>query len=307
MFEVGDALRGIGGMIDTVMGSRVRPVTEIPDEPCHVRADRSQFETAVVNMAVNACDAMGGEGTLTFRLACGSVLPAIRGHSGSAGPFARLTITDTGAGIPAETLAHVFEPFFTTKEVGRGTGLGLSQVFGLAKQSGGDVDVASRVGEGTTFSLYLPETKAEVHDTEDDPEESSAASAESLRVLVVEDNADVGRSAADALADLGVVATWAVNARESLDHLTRTPKEFDVVFSDVVMPGMSGLELARAIRGRHPAMPVILTSGYSHVLAEEGRHGFELLQKPYSVEQLSRVLRKATAQQLQATADTTDG
>ena len=303
MFEVGDALRGIGGMIDTVMGSRVRLVTEVPDEPCHVRADRSQFETAVVNMAVNACDAMGGEGTLTFRLACGSALPAIRGHSGSAGPFARLTITDTGAGIPAETLAHVFEPFFTTKEVGRGTGLGLSQVFGFAKQSGGDVDVASRVGEGTTFSLYLPETKAEVHDTEDGPEEVFAVSAESLRVLVVEDNADVGRSAADALADLGFVATWVVDARDALDRLNRTPNEFDVVFSDVVMPGMSGLELARAIRGRHPAMPVILTSGYSHVLAEEGRHGFELLQKPYSVEQLSRVLRKATAQQLQATAD----
>jgi CheY-like chemotaxis protein len=278
------------------MGTRVQVITEVADVPCHVRADRSQFETALVNMAVNAGDAMAGEGRLTLRLDCGLALPPIRGHAGAAGPFARLTITDTGAGITPETLAHVFEPFFTTKEVGRGTGLGLSQVFGFAKQSGGDVDVASRVGSGTTFTLYLPETttrpEAETNDGVDGP---AAEDARVLRVLVVEDNAAVGRSATEALADLGFETTWAVDASQALDHLARTPQGYDVMFSDVIMPGMSGLELAQAVQQRYPAMPIILTSGYSHVLAEQGRHGFELLQKPYSVEQLARVMRKAGA------------
>jgi CheY-like chemotaxis protein len=294
VFEVRDALRGMADMIDTVMGARVQVVTEVNDEPCFVRADRSQFETALVNMAVNASDAMEGEGTLTLQLVCGVPLPPIRRHVGSAGPFARLTITDTGAGISAKTLDKIFEPFFTTKEVGRGTGLGLSQVFGFAKQSGGDVDVVSQVGHGTTFSLYLPETTAEVNTAaEDVQDEGPGAERGGLRVLVVEDNAGVGRSAAEALADMGFFATWATHATEALEYLAQNPGEYDVVFSDVVMPGMSGVELAGAVKQRYPALPVVLTSGYSHVLVDEGRHGFELLQKPYSVEQLSRVLRRA--------------
>ena len=296
VFEIRDALRGVTDMLDTVMGARVRVITEMTEEPCYVRADRSQFETALVNMAVNARDAMDGEGTLTLRLSCGMRLPPIRRHSGAAGPFARITLTDTGAGIPPDTLGHIFEPFFTTKEVGRGTGLGLSQVFGFAKQSGGDVDVASRVGQGTTFSLYLPETRAEAETPSGEGEDvGRAESGGNLRVLVVEDNAAVGRSATEALADLGFQATWALDAREALQHLARTPDAFDVVFSDVVMPGMSGLELGQTIRKQHPGVPIILTSGYSHVLVEEGCGGFELLQKPYSVEQLSRVLRKAAS------------
>ncbi|MGA0594331.1 ATP-binding protein [Enterovirga sp. CN4-39] len=296
VFEVADALRRVADMIDTVMGGRVRIVTEIASEPCFIRADRSQFETALVNMAVNARDAMNGEGTLTLRLSCGLPLPPIRRHSGAAGPFARITLTDTGAGIRPETLRQIFEPFFTTKEIGRGTGLGLSQVYGFAKQSGGDVDVTSRVGFGTTFSLYLPETAAEVDQVPATGDATGQPSrGQGIRVLVVEDNDGVGRSATDALADLGFVSTWAFDARQALEHLARAPEEFDVVFSDVVMPGMSGLEMAQVIRERHPGIPIILTSGYSHVLAEEGRHGFELLQKPYSVDQLSRILWRATA------------
>jgi signal transduction histidine kinase len=293
VFEVGRALRGVADMIDTVMGGRVRVVMELPGEPCHVRADRSQFDTALVNMAVNARDAMEGEGTLTIRLACGLPLPSIRGHAGAAGPFQCIAISDTGAGISPETLGKIFEPFFTTKEVGRGTGLGLSQVFGFAKQSGGDVDVASRLGQGTTFALYLPQVQAEaVPSPEIESGLGQSGEGQSVRVLLVEDNAAVGTSATEALTDLGFHPTWAVDAREALERLNQAPEDFDIVFSDVVMPGMSGLEMARVIRQRQPSMPVILTSGYSHVLAEEGRHGFELLQKPYSADQLSLVLRK---------------
>ena len=157
VFDVGERLREVADMIDTVTGARIHVVTAVPEVACFVRADLSQFETALVNMAVNARDAMNGEGELTLRLACSTALPPIRGHAGAGGPFAAVSLTDTGGGIAADQLSRIFEPFFTTKEVGKGTGLGLSQVFGFAKQSGGDVDVDSRLGEGTTFTLYLPE------------------------------------------------------------------------------------------------------------------------------------------------------
>ena len=129
-------LHALTDLLGTIMGARIRIVSELPEHPCFIEVDVSQFETSLVNMAVNARDAMDGEGSLTLRLACGSPLPSIRGHSGSQGPFAAISLRDTGAGIPHDVQARVFEPFFTTKEVGRGTGLGLSQVFGFAKQSG---------------------------------------------------------------------------------------------------------------------------------------------------------------------------
>jgi signal transduction histidine kinase len=133
--DVGARLRAVGELVDTVTGARIAVVVEVPDQPCFVRVDVSQFETALVNMAVNARDAMDGEGILTLSLSCGIPLPAIRGHAGATGPFAAVSLRDTGSGIPAEHLARVFEPFFTTKAVGKGTGLGLSQVFGFRRDA----------------------------------------------------------------------------------------------------------------------------------------------------------------------------
>jgi len=291
VFDVGQKVCGIAEMLDTVTGARVHVVTEVPHAPCFVRADLSQFETALVNMAVNARDAMDGEGTLTLRLGCGAALPAIRGHAGSREAFASVSLTDTGSGIPPDRIGRIFEPFFTTKEVGKGTGLGLSQVFGFAKQSGGDVDVASVVGEGTTFTLYLPEVEREegqardlVHDGDLVPLGTGQ------RILVVEDNIGVGQFATQIMEDLGYRPTWAANAEEALDRLGADGDGFDMVFSDVVMPGMGGVELAKTLQRRLPRLPVVLASGYSHVLAQEGTHGFELLQKPYSAVQLGRIL-----------------
>ncbi|VUF15935.1 Sensor histidine kinase TmoS [Methylobacterium dankookense] len=293
-FEVGLVLRAMADMIDTVTGARVAVVTELPEMRCYVHADLSQFETALVNMAVNARDAMNGEGMLTLRLTCGGRLPMIRGHAGSAAPFVAIALADTGSGIPPEVLGRIFEPFFTTKEVGKGTGLGLSQVFGFAKQSGGNVDVTTALGHGTTFVLYLPEVSPEADPEPEEAAERPVPAGAGRRVLVVEDNVEVGRFATQTLQDLGYVTTWAANADEALACLEADPAGFDVVFTDVVMPRMNGVELAREIRRRRPGLPVVLASGYSHVLAEEGHHGFELLQKPYSVEDLSRVLRQVT-------------
>nr|WP_162296243.1 PAS domain S-box protein [Methylorubrum populi] len=299
--DVGARLRGVADLLDTVTGARIRVVTEVPDRSCFVKVDLSQFETALVNMAVNARDAMEGEGTLTLRLECGVSLPAIRGHAAAAGPFAAVSLHDTGSGIEPTVLAHVFEPFFTTKEVGKGTGLGLSQVFGFAKQSGGDVAVDSAPGRGTTFTLYLPEVEPEASTVERggkaDPVEPGGYG---QQVLVVEDNVEVGRFATQILEDLGYVTTWAANAASALEYLAERGATFDAVFSDVVMPGMNGVELAHEIQRRFPNLPVVLASGYSHVLAQEGRHGFELLQKPYSAEQLSRILQRVTVQRAEA-------
>jgi signal transduction histidine kinase/CheY-like chemotaxis protein len=297
VFDVGARLAAVADLLDTVTGARIRVVLDLPEEVCHVRADVSQFETALVNMAVNARDAMNGEGTLTLRLRSEGGLPPIRGHGGSAVPFASVSLSDTGCGIDPDKIGRIFEPFFTTKEVGKGTGLGLSQVFGFAKQSGGDIDVASEPGQGTTFTLYLPR----VVSPGDAPEPAGAEEGEAAplgegrRILVVEDNVEIGQFASQILFDLGYEPAWVPNAAEALARLAQDEPGFDVVFSDVVMPGMNGIDLAQEIRRLHPDLPVVLTSGYSHVLAQEGSHGFDLVHKPYSAEQLGRALQRAAA------------
>jgi PAS domain S-box-containing protein len=297
VFDVSERVQAIGDMLRTIVGSRIRIETEVCCECCTVEADLSQFETALVNMAVNARDAMNGEGSLHIRIGEIAGMPPIRGHAGNQSRSISVSLTDTGAGIPKDTIAHVFEPFFTTKEVGKGTGLGLSQVYGFAKQSGGDVAVESEVGRGTTFTLYLPGAERVaasdqgrlgmgVNQGDALPEHDRGR-----RVLVVEDNVEVGRFSSQILEDLGYDPTLATNADEALKLLDQA-NGFDVVFSDVIMPGMNGVDLGREIRRRHPKVPVVLTSGYSEVLSQEGRHGFDLIQKPYAAEELSRVLRR---------------
>ncbi|WP_019903143.1 PAS domain-containing hybrid sensor histidine kinase/response regulator [Methylobacterium sp. 77] len=295
VFDVNRRVTRITDMLGTIVGARIRIEHIGIDDPCCVEADISQFETALVNLAVNARDAMDGVGTLGLRVHCGSTMPGIRAHVADPGMFVAVSVSDTGCGIAQDRIAHIFEPFYTTKEVGKGTGLGLSQVFGFAKQSGGNVDVVSEVDRGSTFTLYLPYVTSEVsdgHDGDRDPVTMASDAGGGRRVLVVEDNADVGAFSTQLLRDLGYQTIWAHDAEEALAILEADPDGFDVVFTDVVMPGMNGVELGRIIRVRRPALPVILTSGYSHVLAEDGRHGFELLRKPYAVEDLSRVLRK---------------
>lgn len=294
LFDVRMQLGGIADMLDSVTGARVAITLDLPEAPCTVRADLSQFETAVVNMAVNARDAMDGEGQLSIKVHCATAMPSIRGHASVTAPFVAISLTDTGSGIEEGDLARIFEPFFTTKEVGKGTGLGLSQVFGFAKQSGGDVDVSSTPDVSTTFTLYLPQAEGRPSiDANTQPIESVPTN-RSLRVLIAEDNVEVGRFSSEALHDMGYRTVLVTSAEEALEQLADDPDGFDAVFSDVVMPGMGGLELAKKLRASKPNLPVVLASGYSHVLAQEGAHGFKLLQKPYSAEQLSNALEDLT-------------
>ena len=294
-FDAGRAVRAVGDMLGTLTGTRIRVDIRVPETPCFIHADPSQFDTAIVNMAVNARDAMEGEGRLTITVRQEAGIPALRAHPPVAGGFVSVAIADTGSGIGPENLDRIFEPFFTTKAVGQGTGLGLSQVFGFAKQSGGEVRVESTAGQGTTFTLYLPHAAAAECPPEADGALVALADGHGTRILLVEDNDEVGRFTTQALSELGYSIVWAGDAEAALVELDRDPGRFDVVFSDVVMPGMGGIDLATAIRERHPDLPVILTSGYSHVLAREGTCGFELLHKPYSVEDLSRILHRAAS------------
>ena len=281
IFDAGLRVTSIAEMLRSVLGSRIRLEINADCPDCFVNADTAQFETALVNLAVNARDAMDGEGELKI---------AISREVEATNEFVSVEIADTGHGIERDKVDRIFEPFFTTKDVGKGTGLGLSQVYGFTKQSDGEIRVESEVGVGTKFRLLLPAR-------DDRPKEAPTNRIiedrrTGGRVLIVEDNDDVRQFAVDLLTDLGFEAEIAASALTALELISKGAT-FDVIFSDVVMPGMSGIEFARIIRERTPKVPIVLTSGYSHVLVEEGQHGFPLLHKPYSAEGVERALHEA--------------
>jgi PAS domain S-box-containing protein len=292
VFDVGARLRSLQQIISTTIGALVSVEVELADAVHLVMADPSQFETAVLNMIINARDAMPRGGAIRIRTGAADGVPAVRGHAAASGDFVAVEIADNGSGIEPDTLGRIFEPFFTTKDVDKGTGLGLSQVYGFAKQSRGEVAVSSQVGVGTTFTLYLPRATGKALPTPAAPPSVDLAALPSRSILLVEDNQGVGGFAADLLRELGQAVTWVGDAQAALDVLRVRQQEFDLVFTDVVMPGMSGIELGKEIRKSWPHLEVVLTSGYSHVLAEEGTHGFQLLSKPYSIDGLLSALRQ---------------
>ena len=201
--------------------------------------------------------------------------------------MAAVAISDTGMGMDPETAGRIFEPFFTTKQTGQGTGLGLSQVYGFATQSGGDVLVDSNPGRGTTVTLLLP-CSANAVIAEAKADEEAVLDQPRAEILVVEDNVEVGHFAETLLSELGHSVTLATSGEQALD-LTRQ-REFDVVFSDVVMPGMGGLRLAEQLAEEKPELPVILATGYSQEIAQSGSGGRAVILKPYRLATLSQAL-----------------
>jgi CheY-like chemotaxis protein len=221
----------------------------------------------------------------------GTLLISTRRHSEpETGPMVDIAVTDTGLGMDEETLGRAIEPFFTTKTAGKGTGLGLSQVYGFATQSGGDVRIESRPGEGTTVRLLLPCSGAAQLQRADDKVGALEAQ-RTGRILLVEDNDEVGEFARTLLGELGHHVRWAHSAEQALE-LARTDT-FDAVFTDVVMPGMSGIELADQLAHLRPGLPVILTTGYSDQLADAGAGTRPVLLKPYRLETLAAALDEA--------------
>ena len=269
-------------LIDRTVGERIEVTTELSALRSHVEVDRGQLQSAILNIASNARDAMPEGGRLSISTRDG-------GASDPDGMVA-LEIADSGAGMDAETVDRIFEPFFTTKSVGKGTGLGLSQVYGFASQSGGDVKVESAPGKGTRLTIFLP-----FCDSEEPAEpvfiEREVGEQQRSSILVVEDNEEVGAFAESLLTELGHDVTRADSGEQALELCRQ--KDFDLVFSDVVMPGMGGLKLAETLAEEKPDLPVVLATGYSQEIAETGSGGRPVILKPYRLATLAEAMRKA--------------
>lgn len=295
VFDAGRNVQMVSEMIGSLTGARIRMDYQVAPEACFVDADPSQFDTAIVNLAVNARDAMEGSGQLTIGVRAVDAIPAVRGHGAVRGAFVAVSVKDTGKGIAPELLTQIFEPFFTTKESGHGTGLGLSQVFGFAKQSGGEIVVDSTVDVGTEFTLYLPRAVEPGAVAQTVPHAPGLVRGSGQCILVVEDNADLGMIVRQSLEELGYATVMTTSAEQALIELAAGVERFAAVFSDVVMNGMGGFALGQAVRRMYPGLPFVLSSGYSYVLASEQKHGFQLLPKPYSLEELAQTLHQAIA------------
>jgi two-component system, NtrC family, sensor kinase len=283
-----DRLRGV--LEQAIPGSITLEVIA-PAQPVAVRIDPDELEIALLNLALNARDAMPDGGRITVTLATRN-FAAGEGPDGISGHYAVVTFADTGTGISEDIRDRIFEPFFTTKSVDRGTGLGLSQVYGFVQQSGGTITVASEAGRGTRFTILLPVC-------DEAPEQPPAAEPQvgklpEITVLLVEDHDDVSVVATDILRDLGCKVVGVASAERAAEILD-SRRDIDAVFSDVMMPGMSGLELGRLVRARHPDIPVVLASGYSEVAAAAVNEGFALLRKPYTPGQVFEALSQALA------------
>ena len=289
--DLAERLMAIRDLLLSSAGGAVKLEIEPLSDLWPVETDVGELELALVNIVVNARDAMPHGGTLT--VAAKNVSLDGDGVTLLTGDFVALSLTDTGEGIPPGVLANVFEPFFTTKEVGKGTGLGLSQVYGFARQSGGDVHVSSKPGEGTTVTLFLPRSDAAVVSPAAKTRHNEKIQGRGS-VLLVEDNPQVGDVSKLLLEQLGYDIVRVDRPAAALAALSEKNK-FAVVFSDIVMPGdMDGLALAREIRARHPRMPVLLATGYSSAAERVGSE-FPILRKPYDQNTLGIALKMAIA------------
>jgi len=258
-----------------------------------VKADPGELELALLNLAVNARDAMPEGGKLTMAARNVTLVDSATTEH-LQGDFVAVSVKDTGVGIPPDVLPKIFEPFFTTKEVGKGTGLGLSQVYGFAHQAGGGATVTSTVGQGTTFTIYLPRTTEPVTASEEAevvvPERGDGT------ILFVEDNKDIADVTKTNLEELGYRVIAVPNADTAMEIL-KANAEIDLVFSDIVMPGrLDGVDLAREMRTVRPDLPVILTTGYSTAAQAAAPEGFTILPKPYQLDKLHQTLMSALRQ-----------
>ena len=288
----------LSGMVERVLGEAVEIRHDLLSGLWTGRLDPVQAEMALLNVLINARDAMSGSGTVTIRTAnLEAGRPGGTGEFGelSPGRYAVLSVTDTGEGMPPEVLSRVMEPLFTTKEEGKGSGLGLSMVYGFMKQSGGAIRIRSLPGQGTTVSLVFPVAEQEVVAGPAPRQARREDRAHGETILVVEDRAEVAELARLLLEDAGYGVLVAGNAREGLGHLEQAGR-VDLLFTDLIMPGgMNGVALAREARRRRPHLKVLLTTGYAEAGMERqdvGSSGFELINKPYRRAELLRRVRQ---------------
>ncbi|MGF6180720.1 PAS domain S-box-containing protein [Massilia sp. UYP32] len=283
--NVNRIISGFESVLRRATNSSIDFVLKLDPRAPNAVIDAARLESAVLNLVVNARDAMPGGGRIVVETA-GVVLAGGEHAALAAGPWLRLSVSDTGTGMTPETIARAFEPFFTTKEVGKGTGLGLSQVYGFIKQSGGEVTIESTVGEGTSIVIWLPAVTSHAHDL---------AQIETETVLIVEDEPDLLDVASSLFLSMGYDVMTAASGSDALNLLAS--RDVDILFTDVVMPnGMNGIELAAYTRNNYPNVKVMLASGYPQpaLKLDRSRLGeFAFVSKPYRLSDLARSLRSA--------------
>jgi PAS domain S-box-containing protein len=290
VISLSDTVQAIRDVLAGTMHVNIAFSVDVPADTWPVRVDKSELDLALVNLAVNARDAMPDGGTIAI-FAENVGLKASDAPHGIAGDYVALRVADTGCGIPPELLPRVVEPFFTTKGPEKGTGLGLSQVYGLAQRSGGAVQIDSAVGRGTTVTVYLPRSSRDIVDAPSPEDASDFAAADQRTILVVEDNKDVKNVAVALLEQLGYRTVAVESAAEALDVLA-SGQQVSLLFTDVALPGqIDGLALARKVTDRHGAIPVVLTTGYTRVFESDPE--FPVLRKPYQIAALGRLIHQA--------------
>ena len=296
VLDLNAVVRNWEPVLRRIMGEDCGVVLQLAPQLGMVRADPGQLEQVLLNLALNARDAMPRGGRITVETFSAELSAAYaRAKPGTTiqpGPFTVLAVSDTGHGMDKETLSHIFEPFFTTKGVGQGTGLGLSTVYGIVKQSDGYVWVYSEPGQGTTFKIYLPVRTGVVADFTMAPVPPQARAGES--VLVVEDEAPLRRMMRRSLEDAGYAVLEAGSAAEALELVVRNSRTISLVLTDVIMPGQNGRELAERIEELRPGIPVLFTSGYTDSDIERRgllKPGSAFLQKPITPEALVRAVQ----------------
>jgi CheY-like chemotaxis protein len=281
-------------LLNRTLRGDVQVKTDFPCDLWPVEVDPAELEFVILNLCVNARDAMPCGGVISIQA---RNAPDIR-QGRLSGDFVSLSVVDTGTGMSAEVLERVFEPFYTTKEIGKGSGLGLPQVQGFAEQSGGAVKIDTEVGRGTTVRLLLPrsETAPVVEPAINALDDTTRRRALKGSVLLVEDDDEVAALVTEMLQELGYRVTRTASAMAALGALA-DDRAIDIVFSDVMMPGsMNGLELAMEVKMRRPGLPVLLTTGYaSGTLSESGAEDIRVLQKPYEMQSLDSAMRAALA------------
>jgi signal transduction histidine kinase/ActR/RegA family two-component response regulator len=288
-------VEGMLDLVDRSIGERITVRTRFPDEPWNVCVDTNQLENAILNLAVNARDAMDGEGQLAISVE-NVALGAGQVGALDSGDYVRISVSDTGSGMTRQVLERVFEPFFTTKPVGKGTGLGLSQIFGFARESGGDVVIDSTVGVGSTVSLYLPRSFEEIQAVSAQAaEEAAAPAAAGTSILLVEDDPRVSRATVGALEELGYRPIACAGGREALDILEREAGAIELVITDIMMPEMTGPELVAAATARWPSLAILYVTGYVGEAGSEQLSGHEILRKPFTVAALAGAVAGALA------------
>jgi CheY-like chemotaxis protein/nitrogen-specific signal transduction histidine kinase len=290
--------RLVGDLADLMrhsLGERIAIELRLADHPWNARIDAGQLENAILNLAINARDAMPDGGTVRVEVSNATLdrRYAALHPDVTPGPYVLVDVSDTGIGMPPEVAAQAFDPFFTTKGDGKGTGLGLSMVYGFVRQSNGHIRIDSAIGQGTSIKLYLPRTEDPVVEESADP--VSAASG-SERILVVEDSEDVRRAVVDMLTGWG----YRVEAAEDPDvaaAILDRDSAFDLLFTDIVMPGtITAVELAQLAQRLRPGIAVLLTSGFARgLIPDHTRSGYPMIAKPYSSDALSAKLRSVLA------------